>query len=100
MQNVFKPTKGINYNKRFWKDGYLLLPKFFSLGEFGATWILVRSGSWDTLSILTDQLMNQPKFNPLIYPMAMASASLLMILTFILFLIAERVRTEGQGSGF
>ena len=72
----------------------------FSLGEFGATWILVRSGSWDTLSILTDQLMNQPKFNPLIYPMAMASASLLMILTFILFLIAERVRTEGQGSGF
>ncbi len=72
----------------------------FSLGEFGATWILVRSGSWDTLSILTDQLMNQPKFNPLIYPMAMASASLLMILTFILFLIAERVRADGQGSGF
>ncbi len=72
----------------------------FSLGEFGATWILVRSGSWDTLSILTDQLMNQPKFNPLIYPMAMASASLLMIITFILFLIAERVRADGQGSGF
>ena len=72
----------------------------FSLGEFGATWILVRSGSWDTLSILTDQLMNQPKFNPMIYPMAMASASLLMILTFTLFLIAERMRPNGQGSGF
>ena len=72
----------------------------FSLGEFGATWILVRSGSWDTLSILTDQLMNQPKFNPLIYPMAMASASVLMILTFTLFLIAERMRTSGQESGF
>ena len=72
----------------------------FSLGEFGATWILVRSGSWDTLSILTDQLMNQPKFNPLIYPMAMASASVLMILTFLLFLIAERMRSNGQGSGF
>ena len=72
----------------------------FSLGEFGATWILVRSGSWDTLSILVDQLMNQPKFNPLVYPMAMASATVLMILTFILFLLAEKVRPSGEGSGF
>ncbi|RJU82126.1 MAG: iron ABC transporter permease [Candidatus Poseidoniales archaeon] len=72
----------------------------FSLGEFGATWILVRSGSWDTLSILVDQLMSQPKFNPLIYPMAMASATVLMILTFILFLLAEKVRPNGEGSGF
>lgn len=72
----------------------------FSLGEFGATWILVRSGSWDTLSILIDQLMSQPKFNPLVYPMAMASATVLMILTFILFLLAEKVRPKGEGSGF
>ena len=72
----------------------------FSLGEFGATWILVRSGSWDTLSILVDQLMNQPKFNPLVYPMAMASATVLMILTFVLFLLAEKVRPSGEGSGF
>ena len=72
----------------------------FSLGEFGATWILVRSGSWDTLSILTDQLMNQPKFNALIYPMAMASATVLMLLTFILFLVAEWMRPKGEGSGF
>ena len=72
----------------------------FSLGEFGATWVLVRSGSWDTLSILVDQLMNQPKFNPLVYPMAMASATILMILTFVLFLLAEKVRPSGEGSGF
>jgi len=72
----------------------------FSLGEFGATWVLVRSGSWDTLSILVDQLMNQPKFNPLVYPMAMASATILMILTFVLFLLAEKVRPNGEGSGF
>ena len=72
----------------------------FSLGEFGATWILVRSGSWDTLSILVDQLMSQPKFNPLIYPMAMASATILMALTFVLFLLAEKVRPSGEGSGF
>ncbi|MDG1551801.1 MAG: ABC transporter permease subunit [Candidatus Poseidoniaceae archaeon] len=72
----------------------------FSLGEFGATWILVRSGSWDTLSILVDQLMGQPKFNPLVYPMAMASATVLMTLTFVLFLLAEKVRPDGEGSGF
>jgi len=72
----------------------------FSLGEFGATWILVRSGSWDTLSILVDQLMGQPKFNPLVYPMAMASATVLMALTFVLFLLAEKVRPDGEGSGF
>ena len=72
----------------------------FSLGEFGASWILVRSGSWDSLSVLVDQLMGQPKFNPLIQPMAMAAASTLMILTFILFLIAERFRHTEEGSGF
>jgi ABC-type sulfate transport system permease component len=44
--------------------------------------------------------MGQPKFNPLVYPMAMASATVLMILTFILFLLAEKVRPTGEGSGF
>jgi len=72
----------------------------FSLGEFGASWILVRSGSWDTLSVLVDQLMSQPKFNPLIQPMAMAAATVLMSLTFILFFIAEKFRKTGEGSGF
>lgn len=72
----------------------------FSLGEFGASWILVRSGSWDSLSILVDQLMGQPKFDPLIQPMAMAAASTLMALTFILFLVAERFRHTEEGSGF
>ena len=72
----------------------------FSLGEFGASWILVRSGSWDSLSVLVDQLMGQPKFNPLIQPMAMASATTLMILTFVLFVIAEKFRHSDEGSGF
>ncbi|MEC8249954.1 MAG: hypothetical protein VX043_05470, partial [Candidatus Thermoplasmatota archaeon] len=72
----------------------------FSLGEFGASWILVRSGSWDSLSVLVDQLMGQPKFNPLIQPMAMAAASTVIILTFILVFIAERFRHTEEGSGF
>jgi len=71
----------------------------FSLGEFGASWILVRTGSWDTLSILVDQLMSRPKFDPMVQPVAMATASMLMILTFILFVIAERFRPKGDGGG-
>ena len=71
----------------------------FSLGEFGASWILVRSGSWDTLSILVDQLMSRPKFDPMVQPVAMATASMLMIMTFILFFIAERFRPSGDGGG-
>lgn len=72
----------------------------FSLGEFGASWVLIRSGSWDTLSVLIDQLMSQPKFNPLIQPMAMAAATVLMVLTFTLFFIAEKFRDNSEGSGF
>ena len=77
-----------------------MLDYAFSLGEFGASWILIRSGSWDSLSVLVDQLMGQPKFDPLIQPMAMAAATTLMVLTFILFLIAERFRHSEEGSGF
>ena len=72
----------------------------FSLGEFGASWILVRSGSWDTLSILIDQLMDQPKYDPLIQPMAMAAATVLMIITLLLFALAEWFRPNNEGSGF
>jgi len=71
----------------------------FSLGEFGASWILVRTGSWDTLSILVDQLMSRPKFDPMVQPVAMATASMLMMLTFTLFVIAERFRPKGDGGG-
>ena len=72
----------------------------FSLGEFGASWILVRSGSWDSLSVLVDQLMGQPKFDPMIQPMAMAAATTLMCLTFVLFIVAEKFRHSDEGSGF
>ena len=71
----------------------------FSLGEFGASWILLRSGAWDTLPILVDQLMARPKYFQLVEPVAMATASILMILTFVLFVITERFR-EHQGGGF
>ncbi|MDA9828184.1 hypothetical protein N9C12_00660 [Candidatus Poseidoniaceae archaeon] len=72
----------------------------FSLGEFGASWLLVRSGSWDTLSIVVDQLMGRPMFDPSVYPTAMAASTMLMCLTFGLFLIAERFRESSDRSGF
>ena len=72
----------------------------FSLGEFGASWLLVRAGSWDTLSVVVDQLMSRPKFDPLVQPAAMAAACVLMFTTFVLFLCAEKFRHEGEGGGF
>ncbi len=71
----------------------------FSLGEFGASWILLRSGAWDTLPVLVDQLMSRPKYFELVEPIAMATATVLMGITFLLFVIAERFRTH-QGGGF
>ena len=71
----------------------------FSLGEFGASWILLRSGAWDTLPVLVDQLMSRPKYFELVEPIAMATATILMCMTFLLFVIAERFRSH-QGGGF
>ena len=72
----------------------------FSLGEFGASWLLVRSGNWDTLSIVVDQLMSRPNFDPLIHTTAMAAATMLMLLTFTLLILAERFRAHDDRSGF
>jgi hypothetical protein len=44
--------------------------------------------------------MSRPKFDPLIQPAAMAAASVLMGITFLLFFVAERFRPEGDGGGF
>jgi thiamine transport system permease protein len=71
-----------------------------SMGEFGASWILVRTGAWDTLPVLVDQLMARPGFDPLVKPTAMAAASLLMFTTLVLFLLAERFRADGDGGMF
>jgi len=62
--------------------------------------LLVRAGSWDTLSVVVDQLMSRPKFDPLVQPAAMAAATMLMAITFLLFFVAERFRHEGEGGGF
>ncbi len=67
----------------------------FSLGEFGASYLVVRVGSWDTLSIMVDTVAGRPKFDPVVMPTAMALASMLMLITFIILGLNERLRTRG-----
>ncbi len=64
----------------------------FSLGEFGATFLVVRVGSWNSLSILVDQVASRPKFDPVMFPTAMALATMLMVVTLLVLSVNERAR--------
>ena len=64
----------------------------FSMGEFGASFLVVRVGSWDSLSILVDQVASRPKFDPYVFPTAMALATILMLVTLLVLSINERAR--------
>jgi len=72
----------------------------FSLGEFGATWVLARTGDWTTLSILVDDLLGRPNYFPATRPAAMASATILMLTTLSLFIISEKFRGGEESGGF
>lgn len=72
----------------------------FSLGEFGATWVLARTGDWTTLSILVDDLLGRPNYFPATRPAAMASATILMLTTLALFIISEKFRGGEESGGF
>lgn len=64
----------------------------FSMGEFGASFLVVRVGSWNSLSILVDQVASRPKFDPYVFPTAMALATILMLVTLLVLSINERAR--------
>ena len=73
----------------------------FSMGEFGATFLMVRVGSWDSLSILVDQVASRPKFDPYVFPTAMALATILMVVTLlILSRSTNKSVCGGQGMMF
>ena len=87
----------------FWwhtKGAFLVVPATmaaslclaFSMGEFGATFLVVRVGSWDSLSILVDQVASRPKFDPYVFPTAMALATILMVVTLLVLSINESAR--------
>ena len=101
---------GMTDSEVFWKIKIpLLKPQIivsaalsmaFSLGEFGASWMLSGIGNWVTLSTLTDQLMSRPNYFPEVRSSAMAVATCLMLMTLILFTISEKFRDENGRGGF
>jgi len=71
-----------------------------SLGEFGASWVLLRGTESMTLPLVIDAQMTRPSFDPTIRPSALAGSTILMVVTLLLFLIVERWRDEGDDGGF
>lgn len=71
-----------------------------SLGEFGASWVLLRGTESMTLPLVIDAQMSRPSFDPTIRPSALAGSTILMIVTLFLFLTVERWRDEGDNGGF
>jgi thiamine transport system permease protein len=71
----------------------------FSLGEFGASWILVRSTGSTTLAVLVDAWLARPGFDATTRPAAMAVASVLGVLAAAVMLTVERWRDDRMGGG-
>jgi thiamine transport system permease protein len=70
-----------------------------SLGEFGATWLLWNTPDWTTLPVLVDRAFWRP-YQPLARPVGHVAATMLLLVTVALFIIAERFRVAGQEGEF
>ena len=99
---------GMSNFSRFFKiklplmKGSILVATVFtlamSLGEFGASFIVARNSEWTTLPLLIDSLRGKPMKDPLTVPSSNAVATVLMLITMILFLIVEKFRnTKDRG---
>ena len=71
----------------------------FSLGEFGASWVLVRSTGSVTLAVLVDAWLARPGFDPLTRPAAMSVAVVLAVVAAGTMLLVERWRDDRVGGG-
>lgn len=101
---------GINGFKRFFKiklpmiKGSIIIATIFtlamSLGEFGASFIVARNSDWTTLPILIDSWRSKPMKDPFTAPASNAVATVLMLITMVLFIFAERFRTNRDGGMF
>ena len=101
---------GINRFKRFFKiklpliKGSIIIATIFtlamSLGEFGASFIVARNSDWTTLPILIDSWRAKPMKDPFTAPASNAVATVLMLITMVLFIFAERFRTNRDGGMF
>ncbi len=66
-----------------------------SLGEFGATWLLWQSPDWTTLSVIIDRAYSRP-YDGMARAAAHISATILLLTTTALFIIAEHFRTPDE----
>jgi len=71
-----------------------------SLGEFGASWVVVKYTDWTTLPIMIDELLGRPGFDPVPRAAAHAAGVVLLGLTMVLFMAVERFRPTGSGGEF
>lgn len=71
-----------------------------SLGEFGASWVVIRFTEWTTLPVLIDELLGRPGFDPVPRAAAHAGGVVLLGLTMVLFMAVERFRPLGRGGDF
>tara|TARA_Y100001980_G_C14556742_1_gene349834 strand:- start:16746 stop:18407 length:1662 start_codon:yes stop_codon:yes gene_type:complete len=71
-----------------------------SLGEFGASFVVARNSDWVTLPLLIDSWRSKPMKDPFTGPASNVVATVLMLITIILFLFAERYRTNKEGGMF
>ena len=71
-----------------------------SLGEFGASFVVARNTDWITLPLLIDSWRGKPMKDPFAAPASNAIASVLMVMTLILFLVAEKFRNNREGGMF
>lgn len=66
-----------------------------SLGEFGATWLLWQTPDWTTLPVIIDRAYSRP-YDGMARAAAHVAATILMVITTLLFIIAERFRMPNQ----
>ena len=71
-----------------------------SLGEFGASWVVVRFSEWTTLPVMVDDRLSRPGWDPVLRPAAHAAGTVLLLLTMVLFMAVERFRRLGEGGDF
>lgn len=101
---------GANYLKRlFFIRLSLLKPSIIvasslvfaiSLGEFGASWVVLRFTEYTTLPVMIGDLLSRPGYDPILRPAANAAGTILLLITLVLFISVERFRPIGSGGEF
>ena len=71
-----------------------------SLGEFGASWVVLRFTEYTTLPVMIGDLLSRPGYDPILRPAANAAGTILLLITLVLFISVERFRPLGSGGEF